>query len=123
MAFKSLSIPYGWAKYPMIHRVKEIDHNIPMTVLFGSRSWMDTNSGYTIKYLRERSYVDVQIIKGAGHHVYADRPTEFNNSVNLVCDKVESDCDIKQDGSIPQQDIHTEFYNNDISEDFNDDSS
>lgn len=77
----------------MIHRVKEIQQDIPMTVLFGSRSWMDTNSGYTIKYLRGKSYVDVQIIKGAGHHVYADRPAEFNQCVVEVCDKVEQDSD------------------------------
>ena len=72
----------------MIHRVKEIDPNIPMTILFGSRTWMDTTSGYTIKYLRSGTYVDVQIIKGAGHHIYADKPQEFNEAVNGVCDMV-----------------------------------
>ena len=86
-AFRSLSIPYGWAKYPMIHRIKEISASIPLTILYGSRSWMDSSSGHTIKYLREKSQVDVQIIKGAGHHVYADRPTEFNTCVNTVCDQ------------------------------------
>lgn len=92
-AFKSLSIPYGWAKYPMVHRVQDIDRNIPITILFGSRSWMETTSGYTIKYLRHGSYVDVQIIKGAGHHVYADKPSEFNAVVNGVCEKVEKQLD------------------------------
>ena len=86
-AFRSLSIPYGWAKYPMIHRVKEINASIPMTILYGSRSWMDSSSGHTIKYLREKSPVDIQIIKGAGHHIYADRPVEFNTCVNAVCDQ------------------------------------
>jgi len=93
-AFRSLSIPYGWAKYPMIHRVKEIDSKIPMTVLYGSRSWMDSSSGYNIKYLRDKSYVDVQIIKGAGHHIYADRPDEFNMCVNNICDKVTEQSDL-----------------------------
>lgn len=71
----------------MIHRVKEINASIPMTILYGSRSWMDSSSGHTIKYLREKSQVDVQIIKGAGHHIYADRSAEFNTCVNAVCDQ------------------------------------
>ena len=86
-AFRSLSIPYGWAKYPMIHRVKEINSSIPMTILYGSRSWMDSSSGHTIKYLREKSPVDVQIIKGAGHHIYADQPAKFNAHINAICDQ------------------------------------
>lgn len=77
----------------MVHRVQDIDRNIPITILFGSRSWMETTSGYTIKYLRHGSYVDVQIIKGAGHHVYADKPSEFNAVVNGVCEKVEKQLD------------------------------
>jgi len=78
----------------MIHRVKEIDPSIPMTVLYGSRSWMDSSSGHTIKYLRDTSYVDVKIIKGAGHHIYADQPSEFSTHVNDICDKVESEKDM-----------------------------
>ena len=90
VAFMSLTIPYGWAKYPMIHRIKDIDTNLPISIVFGSRSWMDVISGGTVKFLRPKSYVNVQIIKGAGHHVYADKPVEFNNEVNKICDDVDS---------------------------------
>ena len=69
----------------MIHRVTDIDENVPMTVLFGSRSWMETTSGYTIKYLRKNSYVAVEIINGAGHHIYADKPKEFNDVIKKTC--------------------------------------
>ena len=89
----------------MIHRVKEIDSKIPMTVLYGSRSWMDSSSGYNIKYLRDKSYVDVQIIKGAGHHIYANRPVEFNVCVNDVCDKVAEESDLS--------DLAQQFLSND----------
>ena len=44
-----MTIPFGWAKYPM------------MTVIYGSRSWVDSGIGYEIKYLRNESYVDVQV--------------------------------------------------------------
>lgn len=106
-AFRSLSIPYGWAKYPMIHRVKEIDSDIPMTVLYGSRSWMDSSAGYNIKYLREKSYVNIQIIKGAGHHIYADRAIEFNDCINDVCDKVSKETDLKFGEAEPQDSFQT----------------
>ncbi len=70
----------------MIHRVKDIDQNIPMTILYGSRSWVDSTTGYNIKYIRSKSYVDVQIIRGAGHHIYSDQPERFNWTVSNICD-------------------------------------
>ena len=58
---------------------------MPISIIFGSRSWMDVDSGYSVKHLRPKSYVEVSVIKGAGHHVYADRPSEFNAEVNRIC--------------------------------------
>ena len=52
---------FGWAKYPMIKRVTEIDPSIPISMIYGSRSWMDSNMGYEVKYLRNQSFVDVQV--------------------------------------------------------------
>ena len=87
-----MTIPYGWAKCPMILRVGEISGNVPITVVYGSRSWMDHTSGYSVKYLRPDAYVDIQVIKGAGHHVYADQPDAFNNIVEKVYQKVDEEC-------------------------------
>ena len=56
-----MTIPFGWAKYPMIKRVTELPRSLPMTVIYGSRSWVDSGIGYEIKYLRNESYVDVQV--------------------------------------------------------------
>ena len=87
-AFKSMTIPYGYAKYPMVHRVKDIPEEVPMSILYGSRSWVDSATGFSIKYLRRKSFVDVQIIPGAGHHIYSDQPERFNWTISEICDQV-----------------------------------
>lgn len=90
-AFRNMTIPYGWAKNPMILRIAEIKDNIPMTVVYGSRSWMDHTSGYSVKYLRPNSRVSVHVIKGAGHHVYADQKEAFNDIVKQVFQEVDEE--------------------------------
>ena len=52
---------FGWAKYPMIKRITDIESSIPITMIYGSRSWMDSNIGYEVKYLRNQSFVDIQV--------------------------------------------------------------
>ena len=99
-----MTIPYGWAKYPMIHRIKDIDEQLPMTILYGSRSWVDSTTGYKIKYLRSKSFVDVQIIRGAGHHVYSDQPERFNWAVSDLCDRL-----AREDGFDVEEQIPPEF--------------
>ncbi|GAB1608735.1 protein ABHD4-like isoform X1, partial [Argonauta hians] len=84
-AFRTMTIPFGWAKNPMIARIGELDRSVPMTLIYGSRSWITSHTGQDVKYLRPHSYVDVQVIQGAGHHVYADRCEEFNELVREVC--------------------------------------
>ncbi|PAV82810.1 hypothetical protein WR25_21982 [Diploscapter pachys] len=78
-AFMSMCLPYGWAKRPMIRRFNGIDENIPATFIFGSKSWVDPGPAFDIQMLRND--VDVQIVRGAGHHIYADMPEEFNRIV------------------------------------------
>jgi len=88
-AFRTMSIPFGWAKHPMILRITDLEKSIPITLVYGSRSWIDSSTGQNVKYLRPESYVDVQIIQGAGHHVFADRCEQFNSLINEVCDLVD----------------------------------
>ncbi|XP_028837950.1 1-acylglycerol-3-phosphate O-acyltransferase ABHD5 isoform X2 [Denticeps clupeoides] len=83
-AFKNMTIPYGWAKRPMLQRVGLIDADIPMTVVYGSRSSIDGNSGTSIRELRPNSHVEIISIRGAGHYVYADQPDDFNQEVLQV---------------------------------------
>uniref|UniRef100_A0A1L8DAN3 1-acylglycerol-3-phosphate O-acyltransferase ABHD5 n=1 Tax=Nyssomyia neivai TaxID=330878 RepID=A0A1L8DAN3_9DIPT len=84
-AFHTMMSGFGWAKNPMIHRMKDLDTDVPITMLYGSRSWVDRASGDSIKLCRTDSYVNIQVINGAGHHIYADRPEVFHRYVNDAC--------------------------------------
>ncbi|XP_032922065.1 1-acylglycerol-3-phosphate O-acyltransferase ABHD5 [Catharus ustulatus] len=88
-AFKNMTIPYGWAKRPMLQRISQMDQDIPVTVVYGARSCIDGNSGSTIQSLRPNSYVKTIAILGAGHYVYADQPEDFNQKVKDICDSVD----------------------------------
>ncbi|KAG7476094.1 hypothetical protein JOB18_045055 [Solea senegalensis] len=88
-AFKTMTVPYGWAKRPMLHRMDQLEPDIPITIIYGSRSSVDSCSGITIKEMRPRSHVEIITIRGAGHYVYADQPEDFNHRVLQACDKVD----------------------------------
>ena len=90
-AFKNMTIPYGWARHPMIYRIGSVDKNIPITMIYGSRSWIDHSTGKETKERRSGCYVDVQVITGAGHHVYVDQPNKFNELVEHICQNVDGD--------------------------------
>ena len=62
---------FGWAKFPMVKRVTEIDQSVPMTMVYGSRSWIDSNIGYEVKFLRSQSDVEVQVNIKNAHHIWA----------------------------------------------------
>nr|XP_016929718.1 (Lyso)-N-acylphosphatidylethanolamine lipase isoform X1 [Drosophila suzukii]XP_016929719.1 (Lyso)-N-acylphosphatidylethanolamine lipase isoform X1 [Drosophila suzukii] len=85
-AFHTMMQSFGWAKHPMIHRIKDVRSDIPITFIYGSRSWIDSSSGEKIKSQRGSNMVDIKIVTGAGHHVYADKPDVFNRYVNETCD-------------------------------------
>ncbi|KRX23104.1 Abhydrolase domain-containing protein 4 [Trichinella nelsoni] len=81
-AFRSISVPFGWAKRPMVKRLPLMSRNIPITFIHGSRSWVDQKPGITIqKLLSNKTSVRVEIVRAAGHHVYADQPCAFNELV------------------------------------------
>lgn len=84
-AFHALSATLGWAKHPMVDRIHTLRKDIPITLLYGSRSWVDNASGELIREKRPDSFVHVQVITGAGHHVYADKPEAFNRYVMEAC--------------------------------------
>lgn len=37
-AFKNMTLPDGWAKRPMLHRIDRLHPDIPITLIYGSRS-------------------------------------------------------------------------------------
>ncbi|GAB5576992.1 1-acylglycerol-3-phosphate O-acyltransferase ABHD5 isoform X1 [Prionailurus iriomotensis] len=88
-AFKNMTIPYGWAKRPMLQRIGKMHPDIPVSVIYGARSCIDGNSGTSIQSLRPHSYVKTIAILGAGHYVYADQPEDFNQKVKEICETVD----------------------------------
>lgn len=58
-AFRNMTIPYGWAKRPMLQRMDQLPPEIPITIIYGSRSSIDSNSGSAIKEMRPHSHVEI----------------------------------------------------------------
>ncbi|KAM6909731.1 1-acylglycerol-3-phosphate O-acyltransferase ABHD5 [Xenentodon cancila] len=88
-AFKNMTTSCGWAKRPMLQRMGQLEPDVSITIIYGSRSSIDSSSANTIKEIRPHSHVEIMTICGAGHYVYADQPEDFNNKVLLVCDEVD----------------------------------
>ncbi|KAJ8925450.1 hypothetical protein NQ315_009283 [Exocentrus adspersus] len=84
-AFRTMMLNYGWAKNPIVRRIDKLDANIPITLLYGSRSWIDHSATEVIREKRIRWYFKLQVISGAGHLVYADKPEAFNQVVLDAC--------------------------------------
>lgn len=102
-AFHAMMESFGWAKFPMLHRISALRADVPITFIYGARSWVDRHPGQIIKETRSDSFVELHVIKGAGHHVYADKCDEFNSLVLKACEA--SDCELKISPS--KEDIST----------------
>lgn len=83
-AFMRLSQRMGWAARPMLPRITQLSSSVPITFIYGGRSWVDMSSGLRVRANRPQSYVDVMVIEGGGHHAYAQYADEFNDYVNAV---------------------------------------
>ena len=89
-----MQIPIGWAKRPMLERIgTQLDPLVPITMVYGLRSWMDSSAGQKVQVLRPFSYVSLYHVRRAGHHVHADQPEEFNAILKEVYSVVDSEQD------------------------------
>ncbi|XP_062291729.1 1-acylglycerol-3-phosphate O-acyltransferase ABHD5-like isoform X1 [Scomber scombrus] len=86
-AFKNMTIPYGWAKRPMLDRIGQVQADIPISFIYGSRSSIDSDSGYALKL--SRPDVEITVIRGAGHYVFADQPDDFNQTILNILARTE----------------------------------
>ncbi|EFO14946.2 hydrolase [Loa loa] len=94
IAFTNMSFSFGWAKRPMLKRIIELPPEVPITFIYGSKSWIDSSSAVEVQNERRNAYVDVQVINGAGHHVYVDQKEVFNNVLSNLFDKIDADGDV-----------------------------
>jgi len=83
-AFRNLLEGGPWAKHPMGERFA-VDDDIPVTFLYGEKSWMNNSCGPIIQEARANSYTQIESIQFAGHHVYSDNALDFNRFVNDAC--------------------------------------
>ena len=85
MAFTKLHIPFGQCNHSLLpDRILQIRSNIPIHFLFGTNSWIRSDSGYSCKYLLD-NLVTVELIEDASHHIYAEKSGKFNR---LICEYV-----------------------------------
>ncbi|CAG9858496.1 unnamed protein product [Phyllotreta striolata] len=85
-AFHSMVQGLAWAKNPMMHRYHTLRQNVPVTVIYGEKSWIRKTPEAELKNKRPNSYVKIEIIPNAGHHINADQPQLFNNTVKGICE-------------------------------------
>lgn len=53
-----MSVNHGWAARPMLQRMDQLQHEIPINIIYGSRSSIDSNLGSTIKEMRPHCAVE-----------------------------------------------------------------
>lgn len=92
---------YGWAQRPMLSRLNQLNHNIPITVIGGSKSWMNYVNFDEVPTAKQiaaarpsSSYVSIHYVDNAGHHVHAEQPDKFNSIVNDVFKSVDKGEDL-----------------------------
>jgi len=86
-AFHSLMTGFGWANNPILPRMRDLDENVQMKVLYGSKSWMTHLQENDFIENGVKSAVSVEYIEDAGHHIYADQYQSFNEAVNSCLSK------------------------------------
>ena len=87
IAFKTINKCLGYSCLPMVIRITKLRPGLPVTFIFGSRSWISANSGYETKHNLPSNDVAVYILEGVGHHAYVEKRDEFNDIVNERCKK------------------------------------
>ena len=99
LAYYSMQHFFAWAKYPMLPRLRsELSPSIPLTVVCGSKSWLrkveQNTTAQNLVEAHRQSFVSVHEVEDAGHHVHADKPTQFNNIITDTLELIDSEQDI-----------------------------
>ncbi|XP_076840496.1 (Lyso)-N-acylphosphatidylethanolamine lipase-like [Brachyhypopomus gauderio] len=89
VGFRAMATSLLWAKRPMLDRVHLLPPDVPVTLVYGGLSWMDSATGERVAMLRPKSYTRTVVVEGGPHHVYADKSEAFNAVVQSICDTVD----------------------------------
>ena len=89
VGFKKLIHPYAWAKFPMVHRIMDLDAKVKVTMLLGEKSWIRRR--IVAEEIENPGNFEVYTIRDAGHHVNSDEPAQFNERVKHVFKSVDEE--------------------------------
>ncbi|KAJ3595766.1 hypothetical protein NHX12_005069 [Muraenolepis orangiensis] len=89
VGYRALSESLAWAKRPMLLRVDQLPASLPVTMLYGDRSWISSNSGHQAAHVRAEAYTRVLLINNSSHHVNNDQPEIFNKQIEDICNSVD----------------------------------
>lgn len=100
VAYTDMSYSFGWAKHPMLERdglrIFDLPADVPITFFYGSKSYMDSGAGLEVQMQRPEGYVDVQVVRGAGHYLHIDATEGFNDLFATLLAAVDAGEDIVQ---------------------------
>ncbi|KAL3288220.1 hypothetical protein HHI36_002669 [Cryptolaemus montrouzieri] len=60
-AFHCMMAGFGWAKNPMVNRIDQLREDVAITLLYGSRSWIDHSATDVIREKRYSSYFRLKV--------------------------------------------------------------
>jgi len=75
--------PGAWARKPLSDRLPKLSQ--PVTFLYGMQDWMSWQHAEDVR--QKMAAASIHVIDGAGHHLYIQKPDEFNG---LVLDALRS---------------------------------
>lgn len=87
--FRTISVRFGWTKYPMVTRLGKIDKDVGMTFIHATRTFINQSPSVAIQSERADSNVDIHVVNDCGHTIHMERPAEFNKLVSETCDKAD----------------------------------
>ena len=65
VGFRAMSESLGWAKRPMLQRVHLLPSSMPLTMLYGAQSWVDSSSGDSVVQIRSPDHTKVMVSRDA----------------------------------------------------------
>lgn len=86
---KALMHRFPWVKHPMGIRLVDLPPEIGITFIYGAHSFMSQMPAFALRDARTRSLVHLHVLEDCGHNLHYEKPEEFCDVVNKVCDLVD----------------------------------